>query len=445
MIKMKRKTETILCLVGAVMLCLSTGCGRNSDGTAGPGAVNDGRSNSEPRTSLSFWHIMNYEGPREVLAEAVARFEAAHPDVTIEMETFANDAYKTKLAVEMASGTPPDIFFTWGGGTLAAYAEAEKVRDLTSTLEQRGWKSRFLPQALDMCRVGRGIYAVPVDLSAVLLWYNETLFTQRGINPPATYQGLIETCRNLRKSGLTPIALGNMKQWPGAFHFIYLATRQGGSQLFFDAAAAKPGADFADPAFIEAGRKLRELVSIDAFSTGANGIDAQHARTQFLTGRAAMYLMGTWLVARVKNENPEFLNRMRCVPYPQIENGAGSTNTVVGGVNCAFAISAACRHPELAIELIGFLTDDTVAARWATIGRIPALQVESAVLERLPAPTRTAFDILSTADRLQPYYDQYLEPQLAEEHKKTTQELFAGTLGPEEAAERMKKCADNLQ
>jgi len=398
-----------------------------------------------PQVTLNFWHIMNYAGPREVLAEAVKRFEAANAGTRVNLQTFDNDPYKTKLNIEMASGTPPDVFFTWGGGALASFARAGRVLDLTDAVNRDGWKERFLPQPLRFCSAGGRIYAVPLDLSCVPVWYNADLFAKRHLVPPKTYAGLVDVCTKLRAEGITPMALGNMKQWPGAFYFIYLAARAGGTTLFFDAAARKSGRTFDDPAFILAGRLLQELVACKAFSAGFNGIAAGHARTQFLNGEAAMYVMGTWLVARVRKEKADFLPKMKCFPFPTVAGGKGAPTTVVGGVNCAFAVSAACKHPDKAIGLLRFLTADKVAEAWCKVGRIPALKVSHEAMQHLPQPTRAALDLLKSAKTIQPYYDQYLAPRLGEEHKKTTQELFAGTLTPEEAAKRMRKCAEEIE
>ena len=392
---------------------------------------------------------MNYEGPREVIADAVRRFEAANPNVLVEVETFENDAYKQKLSIEAAGGELPDILFTWGGGGLAELARAGKVLDLTDALAAEGWRERFLEAPLDFCTVDDRVYAVPVDLACVPLWYNAELFARHELAPPRTFAELLQLCRELRAKNITPLALGNMKQWPGAFYFIYLATRTGGSELFFDAAARKPGAAFNDPAFVEAGEKLRQLVDANAFSTGFNGIDVGPARTQFLNEQAAMYLMGTWLVARALEESPEFPSKMKCIAFPAVEpfdrlrpgGGKGDATTVVGGVNCAFAVSRSCENSEKAAALLRFLTDEQVGEEWCRIGRIPALRVGDEALDELPVPTRAALDLLRAAKTIQPYYDQHLPPRLAEEHKKTTQEIFAGTLTPAEAADRMEKLA----
>ena len=430
-------SERCAVLVLALSLCLS-GCGRREAARVPAGA-------ERGPVTLTFWHILNYEGPREVVADAVARFEAAHPGVHVEVQIIANDPYKEKLDTEMLSGTPPDVFFTWGGGKLATFARAGKVLDLTDALAQGGWRERFLPAPLDLCTVDGRVYGVPVDLACVPLWYNAALLEQHGIEPPADFDALLETCRALRAKGVVPLALGNREQWPGAFYFIYLAARTGGSALFFDALARKEGARFDDPAFVRAGELLRQLVEADAFPTGFNGVDDARARTQFLEGEAAMYLMGTWLVARAMKDKPDFLAHLRCAPFPAVRDGKGDPTTVVGGVNCGFAVSATCARPDLAVELLRYLTSEQVGEEWAKTGRIPAIRVSDEALAALPAPSREALALLRNAGSLQPYYDQYLPDRLAEEHKTTTQGLFLGTLSPQQAAERMERTAGELQ
>jgi len=95
-------------LIGLTLVSCLTGCREADDGSK-PTAVNQERP-----IELTFWHIIKYEGPKEVIEQAVHQFETSHPDTRVTIQTFANDAYKTKLAVEMVSGTPPDILFTWG-------------------------------------------------------------------------------------------------------------------------------------------------------------------------------------------------------------------------------------------------------------------------------------------------------------------------------------------
>ena len=396
--------------------------------------------------TLTFWHIMNYSGPKEVLEGAVKRFEAAHPGVKVIMQTFENDAYKVKLANEMASGNSPDVFFTWGaGGQTSEYIRQGKVLCLNEYAKSNDWEGRFIDSALSICRNGGDLYSVPLDLSAVTLWCDKKLFDANGLAYPKTFEELLAVSTVFRAKKVTPLALGNMKKWPGAFYFCYLANRCGGTQLFLDAVAGKDGATFDDAAFVTAGKMLRQLIDANAFSIGFNGLEDDAARTSFINGKAAMYLTGSWIVARVKEENPDFLADMIPVPFPSVAGGKGDLRTVLGGVNCGFAVSSACKEPQLAVELLEALTDAQVVNDWCKIGRIPAVKPTAEQKDLLPAPTRLALELLDKADTLQPYYDQFLPARLGVEHSNTTQNLFAGTMTPEDAAKKMAETARSLK
>ena len=396
--------------------------------------------------TLTFWHIMNYSGPKEVLEGAVKRFEAAHPGVKVIVQTFENDAYKVKLANEMASGNSPDVFFTWGaGGQTSEYIRQGKVLCLNEYAKSNDWEGRFIDSALSICRNGGDLYSVPLDLSAVTLWCDKKLFDANGLAYPKTFEELLAVSAAFREKKVTPLALGNMKKWPGAFYFCYLANRCGGTQLFLDAAAGKDGAAFDDAAFVTAGKMLRQLIDANAYSVGFNALEDDVARTSFINGKAAMYLTGSWIVARVKEENPDFMADMIPVPFPAVAGGKGDLRTVLGGVNCGFAVSSACKEPQLAVELLEALTDGQVVADWCKIGRIPAVKTTAEQKELLPAPTRLALELLDKADTLQPYYDQFLPARLGVEHSNTTQNLFAGTMTPEEAAKKMAETARSLK
>lgn len=414
-----------LLMAMAAAALMVTGCGqsekKNADGAA--------------PAVLTFWHIMNYAGPREILAAAARRFEADHPGFRVDIQSFENDAYKTKLAVEMASGNPPDILFTWGGGPLADYAKAGKVLDLTAVVSENGWRERFIDQALALCSSDGRVYALPLDLSVVLLWCNRELFATHGLEYPEDVQDMLTLGEAFRAKGVDACALGNMKQWPGAFYFAYLANRCGGTDLFM--AAAQDRARFADPAFVRAGELLKQLIGAGVFPVGFNGLDDGPARARFLREKSAMLLMGSWVVARIKDEQPEFLNKLEARPFPQVAGGAGADDVVLGGVNCGFAVSSSCRYPKEATALLRYLTDEQVVDAWCRIGRIPALKTTAAQEEALPGPTRQALKMLAGASSLQPYYDQYLTPRLAVVHKNSTQNLFAGTMSAAEAAQAM--------
>lgn len=417
--------KRFICMVLAVLFCF--GCGRDE-------------KRGERPIKIRFWHILGYSGPREVLEGAIARFEAENPDCEIVNESFENDAYKVKLAVELAGGNLPDVFFTWGGGHLAEMVKNGRALELDSRLgADFREKSVFIPAALDLCSSDGRLYALPLDLSAVMLWCNPRIFRECGLSYPREWEELLSACREFRRRGIHPIALGNKPQWTGAFFFCYLANRIGGTELFMR--GCLDSQVFAGDEFVRAGKGIRRLMECQAFPTGFNGMDDAQARAAFVNGRAAMYLMGSWVVARVKTERPDFVDEMTPIPFPAVPGGKGDGSTLLAGINAGFAVSSACPHPDKAVAFLKCLTDQQVVSEWCATGRIPAMKTTPEQEAALPAPSRKVLQALREAKSLQPYYDQYLAPRMAVLHKETTQKIFAGTMTPEEAAAAMGKGA----
>ena len=164
-----------------------------------------------------------------------------------------NEAFKSKLATAMQSGSPPDLFQSWGGGVLAEYADAGLVQDLTPELQKNGWGDSFQPGPARRCTTSATRpTACPGDAGMVGFWYNKSLFKQAGIDtPPTTWTGLLDIVKKLKAAKITPIALGEKDKWPGAFYWVYLATRIGGKAAF-DKAYSRAGS-FADKPFVDAG------------------------------------------------------------------------------------------------------------------------------------------------------------------------------------------------
>ena len=424
----KTLTKTLAAALVTASALTATGCGRK------------GASSSGAAKEITFWHIYTRGPTKEAVDAAVARFEAANPGVSVRASEILNDPYKQKLAVAMAAGSPPDVFFTWGGGILAADAHAGRVLELGARIP-KDELARMNPAAMEFCRSGVGLWALPADVAAVVFWYNRDIFAKHGVEPPGTYSEFVAACKKLKGAGVTPLSLGNSDCWPGAFYFCYFATRLGAI-----VPSAVPGSgrrmfSFDESEFVKAGTLSRGLAEKGFFSKGFNGLDYTRARQLFFQGRAAMILMGPWILADARGEAPEgFVAKMGCFAYPAIEQRDVDATAVLGGMNAGYAVSSKCAQSDAAVALVRELTSLTSARAWAETGRIPALTADLAV-PMLPPETRDAAAILGKASAIQLYYDQALPPELAELHKTTTQGILGGTTSPEEAAQLMEEAA----
>lgn len=407
-------------LIIATLILASCGRNDNAATTTPRGPANSARA-------IEFWHIQTYDPTKPAVEEAVARCQSERPRLKITTQAIKNDAFKTKLKMDMGAGTEPDVFHTWGGGVLQSYVKYNLVMNLDPLLPA-GSTDKFHPAALDFCRAGGNLYGLPVDVTVVPVWYNKAVFAKAGVAVPKTIDEFYAVCDTLRRQDVTPLALGNIKSWPGAFYFMYFATRAGGMEPI-------ENGDYENPAFIEAGRQIQKMVKADYFNKGFNGIDYDEARRLFFRGESAMIVMGTWMLAHARKEAPELLNNIGCFAFPGMDNPEWN-DIIVGGVNAGYAVAAYTKYPEDCIALLQALTDEQGMADWAATGRIPALNREAAT-PLLAPETLVAAEILFDAKAIQLYYDQYLPPALGTMHKETSQALFALTTTPEAAAAKM--------
>ncbi len=222
-------------------------------------------------TKIVWWHISTVADQRANWANLADDYVKAHPDVSIEITVLENEAFKSKLATAMQSGSPPDIFQSWGGGVLKQYADAGLVKDLTPSLQEAGWGESFQPGPLSLYTFDGKSYGVPWNAGMIGFWYNKALFEQAGVTTHLRRPGpnLLETVKKLKAANITPIAVGEKDKWPGHFWWVYLATRIGG-QAAFEKAYNRQGT-FADPSFVEAGTRLKELVDLQPFQNGFLG------------------------------------------------------------------------------------------------------------------------------------------------------------------------------
>ena len=392
---------------------------------------------------ITFWHIQNTGTGPEMIQQAVDRYMADNPGVTVEVVPMQNDPYKTRIRTAMGAGDPPCVFPSWGGGPLFEYVQAGQAIDLTDYMEADNYLERFVPASLSNVTFDGRIYGVPVENTAIaIFYYNKAIFDRFGLTPPETWSELLELAQTLIDNGVVPFSLANKTKWTSSMYYMYLVDRLGGPEVFASA-ANRTGGSFEDPVFIQAGEMVQELVNMGAFIEGFNGLDYDtgQSRMPMYADQAAMELMGTWQIATYLAENPEFYNeKLGFFPFPAVEGGKGSPTNVVGTVGDNFYhISAACPYPDEAFEMIQYLIDDESVAFRVETGRIPPVV---GVADMLTDPIlKEVIRLVEEAESVQLWYDQYLPPELGEVHKDTMQALFGLEITPEEAARRHEEAA----
>jgi raffinose/stachyose/melibiose transport system substrate-binding protein len=416
--------------------------GEQASGGTDTGGGGDGAGGDAD--TISLWYLQDHEA---MVTAAIERFNEEFPDVSVDAQGVENDPYKTRLQTAMGTAAMPDVFHSWGGGWLQQFVDAGQVTPLDDYLaEHSDWSGLLSEPALEVSTFDGSVYAVPAILGGVYMWYRTDVFEENGVEPPETYDELLEVIQTLNDNGVTPITLANASSWTGSFYYMYLVQRLAGEDAFLDAYNREGDGSFASEPFVEAGARIQELVEADAFIEGFNGLnyDTGESNAPLWSGDAAMQLMGDWLLNAARTDVPDVADDIDFFPFPAIEapEGTGEAASMVGGVNGAFSVSADAGNPEAAMALARYLTD-TETAQVVVDEALGTPAIEEGV--RIDDPFMQRFvDALSTTDYLQPYYDQYLPPELAAVHLETTQALFGQTMTPEEAAEQVEGTAEQV-
>jgi raffinose/stachyose/melibiose transport system substrate-binding protein len=387
---------------------------------------------------ISWWHISTADPGKATWQAMADAYMKANPGVQIDITILENDAFKTKLTTVMQSGNPPDLFQSWGGGVMAEYAQAGLIKDLTGDLKG-AWGDSFNKAPLDVYSYNGKYYGVPWDMGAVGFWYNKALFTKAGISaPPTTWTELLNDVKKLQAAGITPIALGEKDKWPGHFWWVYLATRLGGKAAF-DKAYSRTGS-FADPSYVQAGQKLKELIDLKPFPQGYLGLAYTDESALMGDGKAAMELMGQWEPGAQKDgsTNKQGIgDNLGFFPFPAVEGGAGNKDDIMGGGN-GFAVGK--NASPVTVDFVKYLTsveNQHIIAQQA-IGLPTVKGAETSITDPLLSQVQAS---VNKAQYFQLYYDQYLPPAMASVIVDSVQALYAGSASPEAVAKAVEESA----
>jgi raffinose/stachyose/melibiose transport system substrate-binding protein len=387
--------------------------------------------------TVEWWHISTVDPGKTLWQTMANEYMAAHPNVKINITILENEAFKTKLTTVTQAGTPPDIFQSWGGGTMNEQIGAGLLKDITLNLDADGgaWRSSFAPGALAVYALNGKNYGVPWDMGEVAWWYNKDLFAQAKIaNPPATWTELLDDVKTLKAAGITPISLGEKDTWTGMHIWSYLATRLCG-QAGFLAAANRSGGSFSDPCFVQAGSNLKDLIDLQPFQDGFLGQIHDEMQGYFGNGKAAMELSGQWAPGSEAGQAADKVGvkNLGLFNFPAVAGGKGDVTDVMGGGN-GFAIGK--NAPPEAVDFVKYLTAPEQQKRVAASGGgIPVVKGGEA---GLTDPNMIAVQkSFAAAKYFQLYYDQYMPSAMGGIINDAVAKLYAGTATPEQVAQEI--------
>ncbi|MCR3972841.1 ABC transporter substrate-binding protein [Aeromonas veronii] len=219
----------------------------------------------------------------------------------------------TVLKSRALAANPPEAAHL-KGYELKEWAGLGFLRDLTPMAEHLGWYSQMPPMVRATLSQNGALMAVPTGIHRVnWLWLNRKIFERNKLTPPTDWAQFVTVADQLKKRGITPLAIGN-EPWQLAVLFETVALGEGGKEFYRKAFLEQDSATLTGPDMV---RVLTRFQQLRAYVPQKYAGLKWHQATNLLeSGGAAMQLMGDWVKGELSAGNYRPGEDIACLPSP---------------------------------------------------------------------------------------------------------------------------------
>ena len=338
---------------------------------------------SEPIT-LTFWQAFD---DSDAFTEIIAKYQALHPNITIEYKKFRYEEYENELLNAWAEDRGPDIFAvqnTWikkyqtkitpmpAEITMAYQVETGTVKKETVTqlktvksLTTRELKNNF-PDIVssDVILEDGNIYGLPLSIDTLVLFYNRDLLNSAGITNAPLYwnkefqQNVKKLTKQDPKKGIVQsgVALGtskNINRFSDILSVLMMqngAVMTNGNQITFQAMPETMTGNY-NPG-LEALRFYTDFANPNKEVYCWNN-DMPNSLEAFTSGSLAMFFGYSFNIEQIRAQAPKL--NFGIAKLPQIEGNSLEVNFANYWVD---TVSKKSKHPNEAWDFIQFLTKE---------------------------------------------------------------------------------------
>ena len=316
-------------------------------------------------------------------------FTQQNPGITVRFEAYPNEQYQTVLSTALAGGKGADVIHTKPYGGLEQLARAGYLVPLDDKVPAL---KDFPPGALNALslRADKHVYSVPFASQTLGIFVNQDVFRRAGVQPAANWDEFLALCRTLKDKGIQPLANGTNSPFMTEVLTSTLTNpflqQAGGADFAGDIQAGR--STFRDKRYVDALAHLLEIR--DFLPPSFSGVDYPTMQQLFSTGRAAMFIGGSFEIAPFRKANPRLDMDFVAPPAAQ----PGGPRPVSLYYDGGYAVNAKSANGEDALKLVRFMATKPFGDRFVqllgNISPIPGVKIDDDLLNRVAGLNATS-------------------------------------------------------
>jgi multiple sugar transport system substrate-binding protein len=221
-------------------------------------------------------------------------FMTKYPKIKVEQEQIP-DKFEDKIKTEMSAGNEPDAMYV-STKLMNFAAPAGRLLDLTPLMSK--WnvsKDDFVSTLMSPWQLNGKQYALPKDFGDLVLFYNKSMFSAKGLQPPASWDDVRSDAKALSTSTVKGLSLPPDSARFDAFLFGY------GAQVL---SSDKKKAAFNTQQGQDALTNYSSFQLQDHSSDLPDKLGATWPGDAFGKQKAAMVIEGGWLIPYMHDTYP---------------------------------------------------------------------------------------------------------------------------------------------
>ena len=213
-------------------------------------------------------------------------YEAQNPNIKIKLIHIPQN-YFQKIHLLFASGLEPDIVF-FNNHNINMYIKAGLLEDISSYFDENS----FFPQAVKCFQFKNKTYAIPRDISALVVFYNKDIFRLYNINIPKNINEFEDILKKLTNKNY--FAINNEED---SLYWLYYVVAKGGGIISDD----KKHIIINTKESLEGLQDYADYINKYHYIPTKAQVGSMTSAQMFINGELAMYLCGRWMVPIFRN------------------------------------------------------------------------------------------------------------------------------------------------